>query len=447
MVRAALFMLLVFAAIPLAQAAPVEVAVHPAEFTVHSDSSLKVELTITNNLGREEAFTITASGDRLEWRSPTTILVRIPGGESKTISEVYYVSKAQPGTYRFTLGARSYLEPGQQAHDEFFINVLPDLALTSVAADRSGEQLAITLTVDAGKDRTEEVVYEVFGPSGARVASRTHQAAIPAGQSILRAQVGFSPHLPPGTYTVKAMVGGQALSSTFPVPEIDRVVERTEVTTAFWYDTIETTIENEGNQDRAVTSQKIHPAGVPVTAMVTAPQSCADGQGGRACEYSLFVPAGEKRSIIYRYEKWPDYARMAIGGVIVLFLGVMVVSRYSRPRLSKKLVRGREMSSVVLQVRSNFSGAQDALVRDWVSPLATVVMEEFEGLRPVVRRSEAGTELIWRLGDVGSREDRLISYKIKPLVQGHLRMPPASLRYKTKGGDNVRVRSNAVYLD
>jgi hypothetical protein len=100
----------------------------------------------------------------------------------------------------------------------------------------------------------------------------------------------------------------------------------------------------------------------------------------------------------------------------------------------------------VLGVKYRFATTKNVIVRDWVSPLATVIMEEFEAVRPVVKRSDAGTELVWSLGDMKPREERLLSYKIRPVVYGNLKLARASMRYKNRKGERKRIHSNPVFI-
>jgi len=86
-------------------------------------------------------------------------------------------------------------------------------------------------------------------------------------------------------------------------------------------------------------------------------------------------------------------------------------------------------------------------VRDWVSPLANVLHHEISMLKPLVRRSDAGTELIWKLGDIRPKETRIITYPIKGLVKGSLKMPRAYIRYNKPNGKLNRIFSKPLVIN
>ena len=85
-------------------------------------------------------------------------------------------------------------------------------------------------------------------------------------------------------------------------------------------------------------------------------------------------------------------------------------------------------------------------MRDFVSPLAKVA-REFEHTKPIIKKSEAGTELIWKIGKMKPREVRVLSYKIKNLVEGNLKMPKAYVRFRDNNGNRVRIYSGHLTIE
>jgi hypothetical protein len=82
-----------------------------------------------------------------------------------------------------------------------------------------------------------------------------------------------------------------------------------------------------------------------------------------------------------------------------------------------------------------------------VSPLAQVLHEEIESTKPVIRRLEQGTELIWKLGEMKPREERILQYKVRSLVHGSLKMPGAHLKFTAgKGEKKIKLSSNGITL-
>jgi len=69
-------------------------------------------------------------------------------------------------------------------------------------------------------------------------------------------------------------------------------------------------------------------------------------------------------------------------------------------------------------------------------PAVVQVVEKFDTLQPKIRKSKGGTELVWNLGKLKPREERVVTYRIKPVmdIAGSLRLPAASLSYTGKKG-------------
>ena len=76
------------------------------------------------------------------------------------------------------------------------------------------------------------------------------------------------------------------------------------------------------------------------------------------------------------------------------------------------------------------------VVRDFVPAIATVV-KKFDTLAPKIKRKAMGTELTWRIKQLKPKEERILTYRIKPVIEfiGKLKLPKAYLIYKTKSGN------------
>ncbi len=111
------------------------------------------------------------------------------------------------------------------------------------------------------------------------------------------------------------------------------------------------------------------------------------------------------------------------------------------------LAGGKEITiSLNLRNRSR-KVIRDIVVRDHVSPLAAVV-KKFDTLVPNINRKVTGTELTWKIKELKPKEERVLTYKIRPSVDilGQLRLPKAHALFKTKKGKRSRVLSKTVSI-
>jgi hypothetical protein len=140
---------------------------------------------------------------------------------------------------------------------------------------------------------------------------------------------------------------------------------------------------------------------------------------------------GEERVLSYefRVQNIIAVAVVIIAGVFFIFTYVYkleLIKRY------KHVGSGAERETIIsLDVRNGSSREmKDIYVRDFVPSIAKVV-ERFETLKPTVKKSEGGTELLWKLESLKPREERVITYRIKPVleVRGAINLPNASAFY------------------
>ncbi|MBI4021691.1 MAG: hypothetical protein HY369_05605 [Candidatus Aenigmarchaeota archaeon] len=434
--------------VPLARGQLLDVTVVPEVQTAHPGESISFGVILENHEAIERQYVVSLSGTELEWREPNTLLVKLQPLETKTVEQRFYVlPTAQEGTYPFALHVKSFPDGLAAVVTSLTITVLPRFTLLTLDASVEANDVKATLEVDAGKDMTADVTFEIL--QGDRVVTSLVSAETVTGPGmfLIHKTLPLSPYEAPGTYTLRASAAGVVIEMPFTVGERRNLVKTVDKVPTVWNSETIITVTNEGNVEETFQTQEATPSSYPLTGLLTAPTDCSTNGGETRCAYSVDVPPGQTRQIRYRVEFWPDYLKILTGGLVVLALGVFTVTKYSKPVIRKRYRRGKDMTSVVLSVRNAFNHTQGVVVRDWVSPLASVVMEEFEAVRPVVRRSDAGTELVWNLGDLKPREERLISYKIQPLIKGNLRMPPATLRYKRSSGDMVRRRSNHLTIE
>ena len=76
---------------------------------------------------------------------------------------------------------------------------------------------------------------------------------------------------------------------------------------------------------------------------------------------------------------------------------------------------------------------RDVEVRDFVPSIARVV-ERFDTLKPRVKSTGSGTELRWSFESLKARDERVLTYRIKPVVDviGHLHLPNAHVKYSDR---------------
>jgi hypothetical protein len=145
--------------------------------------------------------------------------------------------------------------------------------------------------------------------------------------------------------------------------------------------------------------------------------------------------------IIYRIEYWPLIAEGLLIAVLVVSFFVFGLNKAYSPRLIKKIGKRGDSYTAVLEIKNANKRLNNVVIRDYVSPLFQV-KDTFETLKPAIRQTHEGTELIWTFGAIEPRDHRIIHYLLKPVISGRLMIPKASMKY-----DAGRRRSKKIYSD
>jgi hypothetical protein len=151
--------------------------------------------------------------------------------------------------------------------------------------------------------------------------------------------------------------------------------------------------------------------------------------------YSWLIPTilpGEVKIVSYQIAIWN--AVLVIVGIILFALiafryvfTIRIVKNYKK----FATVAGPKEIQVQLEVRNRTRHIhKDVIVRDFV-PSTAHVIEQFATLKPTVRKALGGTELLWKFETLRPREERIITYRIKPAMEiiGEILLPKASIRY------------------
>jgi hypothetical protein len=139
---------------------------------------------------------------------------------------------------------------------------------------------------------------------------------------------------------------------------------------------------------------------------------------------------------------------------VLLLLFVMIAFKYvfspkvvKRVKHSGSLTREKEVVVSIEVKNGSRHEIKDLIVRDFVPTIATVV-EGFDTIKPSLRKTPGGTELLWRIDSLKSFEERVLSYRIKPVVEvaGTLKLPKVRIAYFNKKKQKKVIASKSVWV-
>jgi hypothetical protein len=350
------------------------------------------------------------------------------------------------GRFPYTLKAFSVSTPSVSASASFYLDVEP-VRINDIKLEEKQGSVSATITADSLKRRDISFTLSIREKGGNIVSSSTLEKQLD-GVQVFGGSVEIPANLLAGSYDffVEATAEGATIKKSVPLvlePVHDVVKTRAEVDTLL-YKEITVTLYNRGNvvEDNYKVSESSAPG--QLVGFVTAPNDCS----ASTCTYVVNgLAPGATARVIYHIEFWPTLMQY-IGAILAVaaVAGFTFVHK-TRPTIRKRSSHsGGGMHSIVIEVRNPFlHHLNNVVVRDFVHPIASVVHEEIESLKPVIRKTEEGTELIWKLGDVRPKETRLLKYGVKSVFQGGaISSPKAYMRFMNPKGRSFRVFSNSL---
>jgi len=430
---------------------PVEVAIQPTEQSGQLYSVMKFNLTITNNQNFNDIFQIVVSGEHMEWEMPGLIAKNVPAQSSEETDIVFYPTGKSKGKFEFTVSVESLRNPNVKDSAKLIIEIPYDFKVKSFSSSYSDNSVNFNAIVQTDEQRTLQGAFGLKDSSGRTVGNVPFTETV-NGEETITASFMPEEKLVAGTYTSSISVGNDIIVYyTFSIPPVRSISQKVEETSTGFSKEVTISITNEGNViEKDYSFQQKTPLD-PVTGMMTKPAgNCRDEQGVMVCNYLVGeIKPGATAQVSYTVSYWPAFNGYILLTVIVISLVLFSFMRVTTPRILKHHSRkGENSHNIFIQVKNPFfHKLNDVVVRDWVSPLAQVLHEEIESTKPVIRRLEEGTELIWKLGEMKPREERILQYKVRSLVHGSLKMPGAHLKFTAgKGEKKIKLSSNGITL-
>ena len=420
--------------------------------SVYLGDEVFFNFTIKNNRALDDNVGFSIAGNPSGWVSFYPRILHVPGHVGATFSVGFFPTGEETGTFTYTIVATSY-SSRTNASTSIAMDVLRPLDVKEFTAAKSGDELFLNILMNSKDEREAELRFEIINSRGEVLKQFSFTETI-NGETIIEKSIPLPEGILAGDYNVKLELVGTPVRKEYmiTVPPVHMVREIVKKTSTAFHDDFEITIINEGNiaEPRYVTYKNL-PDNDWVTGLITKPEECSvSSSGQRTCRYVFQdLEPGESATLSYRLDYTSIYTAYALVLIAVFIIVVAGMRRATAPVIIKRHVRksgGRH--HVVLEIRNPFyHNLSNTIIRDWVSPLANVLHHEINVLKPLIRRSDAGTELIWKLGDIRPKETRIITYPIKALVRGSLKMPKAYIRYNKPNGKLRRIFSKPLVIN
>lgn len=397
-------------------------SIFPAQFEKVTSSMESFLLTLSPNEEKVVKLYLTIAIDA-DLVSPVfTVTAKSTSDESVSDSEnLILIIQRQTPVYIPSLSLEKYtLNPGEGAKIAAKVFNLDET--------RSGKYfLKITVRKGTNIVKTFEETLDSISPKSAVDVSKTFT---------------LDNYIAPGSYAVEAELrdaSGQLKYSKSVTLNINTVTQPpTEYTKrsgsySILFSSVSIKVKNEGNVDLPsfVVTQSL--PGFAQSLFDPEIEPVATDSSGSRVVYSWSVPAlspGGEYAIKYNIAIW----RMWLTVGIIAGVGYGAYRWLSKPRIGKAvrhegdILRGKEII-VLLEVKNRaLHEIKDVEIIDVVPQIARVV-DRFDTLRPKAKRVTGGIELRWSFGSMRPGEERVVTYRIRPVVDiiGHLNLPEAQM--------------------
>jgi hypothetical protein len=424
----------------VSSALEMSLTVAPTEVTVQPGQAANLQVTISSNV-KTGGIYLFVSGGPSNLINLGTSYISLPSKEVK-VPLVFYPNYV-PGTYTYKVLAQSSAYPQLAEETQVTLNVLDSdgVILSEGKIERKGNNAIVTMVLQSEEKQDAVIEFTLTDGSGVVGATYTVTEEVEGKKTV---ELSFPlASVVAGEYTARAVVKGRgiALTEKMSVDPVRMVVETQEDQGGGLYDEHKIKVSNDGN---VVEDEYTIEANVP-TGFVTfsqQPQKCEDG----VCEWVL--PAMNPRDgfeIVYRVEYWPLVAEGLMIAVLVSAFVVFGWNRVNNPSIVKRVEERRGTYTAVIEVRNAARKITNVTVKDFVTPLFEVD-KSFEAAKPEMKHSAEGTELTWSMPELSPGEQRIIHYKMRPVINGHLRVAKASMKYTTPSGGKGRVQSGETFV-
>lgn len=427
-----------------------EVSVEEAEITTQINNFVTYYLLVTNKHSYPMDYLVKVRGVHLEWYMTSALLIRLEPSASQTIPINFYPTSEDVGTFSYDVIIESRLDPKITQTKTLKLNIVPSLIMDNFAVLKEGNELDFEMQLDTSNRQMVDFIIEIRDNKNAVVAS-TYFTKELVDKHNITGRIIMPQNPPAGEYISTVKIAPKTfgkeieIKRNFIVEPIHNVVERSEKVSTPFYDIVTVYITNYGNigESSYATTQRV-PEDLMTAFLIKEPQECFDGIGEKECRYVIASLApGETTAITYRVERWLTYLEMVILLAVVIAIASIGFFRATKPSVVKTISRKDKYTyGVMLEVKNPFfHNLGNVVVRDWISPIAEVIPEELHTLKPFIRKSPAGTEMIWKLGDIKPKEYRVVAYKLRKTMDGHVKLAKAHIRYTDKSGKPMTIFS------
>lgn len=448
---------LLLLAASMAAAQDVDLSIKPNNFTIDIFNPVKYTIFLKNNQKNTSFFSLFVSAIHPDWLTIEKTAIEVPFNQTGNFT-LSALPSNDIGDFVFEVFAE--YSPRENATERASANAYvtvhtPEKVLfKDFKVYQFGNRIEMDTFIKSLELVPVEAVFDLYN-SESKIVKTVSKQIEANGQKRITEVVDFG-DLSAGNYIVKAYVKGTSIraETKFNVKLQESVSRDKKTLQKFLAQETAIRVINNGNDVVSGYSFSEEVAKTPPITLISFPsvKPVKEEERNKSFVYDFVIQPlrpGESTTVVYIVEEWPN-TLLSLLIVVVIVAGALYLFFWMKnPRIRKRYVkRGRGVYSIILEARGSLlHGLEDATIRDWASPMAKIDHNFEGGVKPSIRESQYGSEIIWKLGPMKRGEQRAVSYTVKTVFQGaSLKMPRAYIRYVAKGSNAGRTMSNELEI-
>ncbi len=433
--------------------------------TVYAGQTNTLNILVTNNRGVEDTFYFSLWGGPSIWTTLDVPWINLDAGETTDITlKIEPPRDAETGTHVLTFSVLSLNSDITESKD-IYLDVLrgSDIFISDIALEKQtfsmGDAIIIEPTlINLNKKNPLEtsVTTEILKDNLIVQKSGESITIEPKSTKRLTYRFEVKNTNEPGNYEIKVVARNMLnkildeRKTTFKIETVHKIDEEKETKNSILYSEIAIRIINNGNYVEkdfyvtesmpAISKNFFYPEIEPVS---------REEIENRVIYKWLIAELKPGQSVTIKYQL--RFTNIVITACILIIAVIWVVWLLFRPIIAKSyigfLAEKQEITISLTLKNKGRKTLKNVIVKDIVPPLASVV-KKFETLEPKIVRKSKGTELTWNIKQIKPKEERILTYKMKPVIDiaGGLKLPKAFFTFETKKGKKKRILSKTITI-
>jgi len=431
--------------------------------TIYAGQTNSISILVKNNRGVKDTFYFSLWGGPSVWTTTDVPWVNLDVGETVDITlKIEPPRDAETGTHLLTFSVLSLNSDVTESMD-IYLDVLrgSDIFIYDIELEKQtfkpGDTITMkpTLTNLNKKNPLEvSVITEILKDN--LIVEKFGESITIEPKSTKKLTYSFKVKNTnePGDYEIKVIAKNELnkildeRKTTFKIETIKKIDEEKETKNSILYSDVIIRITNNGNYVEknieiiesmpAISKNFFYPEIEPVS---------QEEKENRIVYKWLINELKPGQTIIIKYQL--RFTSIVITACILIIAVAWIVWLFFRPIINKNYIGFlAEKQEITISLNLKNKGRKtlnNLIVKDIVPPLASVV-KKFETLEPKVVRKSKGTELTWKIKQLKPKEERVLTYKVKPVIEisGGLRLPKAFFTFETKKGKKKRILSKTI---